>query len=140
MRDQKLSLATIAGGAVQEKVDRALAKVAENILDPNTDPKAARSITLKLTLKPDKDDREDVSVSATVSVSLASENGAQTQIYVNKDLHSGYISVMEHRRGELMGQINFDDLGMAIDDGGRALEEEAGEREKVLDLRKVHNE
>ena len=60
MRKEKLTLATIGGGAVQERVDRALEKVARNIMDPNTDPGKKRVITLKITMKPDEDDREDV--------------------------------------------------------------------------------
>lgn len=54
MHEERLTLATICGGAVQEKVDRALEKVTKNIIDPNTDPKKKRSITLKITLKPEK--------------------------------------------------------------------------------------
>ena len=38
MHKERLTLATIGGGAVQERVDRALEKVAKNIMDPNTDP------------------------------------------------------------------------------------------------------
>ena len=44
MHKEKLTLATICGGAVQEKVDRALEKVARNILDPNVVPDKKRII------------------------------------------------------------------------------------------------
>lgn len=71
MQEERLTLASLCGGAVQEKVDRALEKVANNILDPNTDPKKKRVITLKITLKPDESDQEDVQVSADVSYTLA---------------------------------------------------------------------
>ena len=75
MHNERLTLATICGGAVQEKVDRALEKVAKNILDPNTDPGKKRTITLKITMKPDENDNEDVEVSADVTYTLAPETG-----------------------------------------------------------------
>lgn len=112
MHKEKLTLATICGGAVQEKVDRALEKVAKNILDPNTDPGKKRTINLKITMKPDEDDREDVVVSAEVTYSLAPELGVQTQFFVNKDLKDGRVSVMEHKKGEIKGQLDFTDLGL----------------------------
>ena len=56
MNDKRLTLANLCDGAVQEKVDRALEKVSNNILDPNTEPGKKRSITLKITLKPKEKD------------------------------------------------------------------------------------
>lgn len=112
MHNETLTLATICGGAVQEKVDRALEKVAKNILDPNTDPGKKRVITLKITLKPKDDDPEDVEVNADVTYTLAPEIGVQTQFFVNKDLKYGKVTVMEHKRGEIKGQLDFTDLGI----------------------------
>lgn len=113
--DERLNLASICGGAVQEKVDRALEKVAKNILDPNTDAKKKRSITLKITLEPDEDDREDVKVSSEVSYTLASETGVQTQFFMYKDLESGRVTVTEHRKGEIKGQLSFSDMASILD-------------------------
>ena len=110
MHNERLTLATICGGAIQEKVDRALEKVAKNILDPNTDPGKKRTITLKITMKPDESDYEDVAVSADVSYTLAPDIGVQTQFFVNKDLRDGHVTVMEHKRGEIRGQLDFSDI------------------------------
>ena len=112
MQEERLTLASLCGGAVQEKVDRALEKVANNILDPNTDPKKKRVITLKITLKPDESDFEDVQVSADVSYTLAPELGIQTRFFVNKDLRSDKVTVMEHKKGEIRGQLDFNDIGL----------------------------
>lgn len=133
MKEERLTLATLCGGALQEKVDRALQKVADNILDPNTDADKKRVITLKLTFKPKADDREDVAVATEVQVALASETGTATQVFVTKDLASGHISVLEHRKGEIRGQIDFDDLGMTIES---AETEDDNEAEGLIDLRK----
>ncbi len=124
MHKEQLTLATICGGAVQEKVDRALKKIADNILDPNTDAGKKRSITLKVTMKPDEDDREDVAVSAEVSYSLAPETGVQTQFFVNKDLTNGRVTVMEHKKGEIKGQLDFSDMEMFGEEEGQEPAEE----------------
>lgn len=139
MHNERLTLATLCEGAVQEKVDRALEKVAKNILDPNTDPGKKRSITLKITMKPDENDNEDVEVTADVSYSLAPEVGVQTRFFVNRDLQSEGVTVMEHKKGEIRGQLDFSDLAIA---GEKTIDSETGEivdNEKVqsvLDFRK----
>ena len=144
MHKEKLTLATICGGAVQEKVDRALEKVARNILDPNVAPDKKRSVTLKITLKPSDEDQEDVIVSADVTYQLAPELGVSTNMFVSKDLKSGNIHMMEHRRGEIKGQLDFSDVGIVTGDDemedfdpetGEILQEESAT--DILDFRKV---
>ena len=146
MHDERLTLASICGGAVQEKMDRAMEKVARNILDPNTNPDK-RTITLKLTFKPNKDDREDVEVKADVTVSLAAETGTVTHFFVNKDLETETVTVMEHRKGEIRGQLDFSDIGYfperrktAEEEPEEEVDQETGEiisqGKEVLDFRK----
>ena len=119
---KKLTMTTICDGAVQEKVDRALRAVADNILDPNTDPKKKRSITMKIVLQPNEDDREDVAVHVEVTKSLAPEAGVKTQLFIAKDLESGALTVQEHQKGMIKGQLDFGDLadlyGELDEDGG----------------------
>ncbi len=136
MHNEILTLATICGGAVQEKVDRALERVSQNILDPNTDAGKKRTITLKITLKPDEDDREDVVVNADVTYTLAPEIGVQTQFYVNKDLTNGRVTVMEHKKGEIKGQLDFSDIGMEKEPLEDETEETEEEQAEVLDFRR----
>lgn len=130
MHDERLTLATICGGALQEKVDRALEKVAKNILDPNTDPGKKRTITLKITLKPNEADAEDVKVSAEVSYTLAPETGVATQFFVNKDLENDSVTVMEHKRGEIRGQLDFSDIGFENVRTVRKTENETPDRDQ----------
>lgn len=130
MHNERLTLATICGGAVQEKVDRALGKVATNILDPNTDPGKKRTITLKITMKPNENDYEDVAVSAEVSYTLAPDIGVQTQFFVNKDLKDGRVTVMEHRRGEIRGQLDFGDIERMMEQQSVPRELDAAAREE----------
>lgn len=55
MKDKtiKIDLSKIANTALQEKVDKELEKVLENILDLNTEAKATRKVTITLTMSTD---------------------------------------------------------------------------------------
>ena len=96
---EKLTLASMCAGGVQERIDRALAKISDNILDLNTDAKKKRVLDVKITLAPNEDDREDVSVEVQTSVKLAPEMGLKTQLFINKDFRSG---------------VTLDDCGMSM--------------------------
>ena len=135
MHKEKLTLATLCGGAVQEKVDRALEKVARNILDPNVVQDKKRSVTLKLTLKPNAKDPEDVTVSADVSYTLSPEQGVDASLYVSKDIETGALSIMEHKKGEIKGQLSFTDVGITTEE--EDFDPETGEitQDGVLDFR-----
>ena len=136
MHKDRLTLASMCGGALQEKLDRALRTVADNIVDPNTDPGKVRAITVKLKLKPNPDDVEDVEVSADVSMTLAPESGVKTHLFINKDMRSGKVKIQEHQRGEIKGQLDFSDLedyeGPEEDE-----EEVAEEATEVIDFRRT---
>lgn len=111
-----LSIENLCGGAVQERINRALKKVSDNILDPNTNSKKKRSLSIVLTFIPDEDDREDCTIEANVSMKLVPEEGVKSQLYISKDLRNGIITITEHVKGQIKGQMSFDDLGFAMDD------------------------
>lgn len=106
---QRITLENLCGGAVQEKIDRAIQQVSENILDPNTNAKK-RGIVLEITFTPNEDDREDVAVDIDLKVKLAQESGMQTQFYLTKNLETGALSVSEYEKGQLKGQLSFGDI------------------------------
>lgn len=108
---EKLTLASMCAGGVQERIDRALAKISDNILDLNTDAKKKRVLDVKITLTPSEDDREDVSVEVQTSVKLAPEMGLKTQLFINKDFRSGVTTLTE---GTIKGQLTLDDCGMSM--------------------------
>lgn len=133
---EKLTMATVCDGAVQEKVDRALKAVADNIMDPNTDAGKKRTITMKITLQPSEDDREDVAVSVEVTKSLAPETGIRTQLFITKDLESGAMTIQEHQRGMIKGQLDFGDMEAMYGEEEEHEEAEAPAGE-VLDFRRA---
>lgn len=110
MHKDRLTFASLCGGALQERIDRAMKRAAENIVDPNTDPSKPRTITVKVKMKPNPDDPEDVEVSAEVSTQLAPELGVKTSLFINKNLQTGDVKIIEHQRGEIKGQLDFSDI------------------------------
>lgn len=109
-KKNRLTLANICGGTVQEMVDRALDAVGKNITDPNMDPKKVREVNIKIKLAPREDDPEDVKVGVFVTKTLAHEQPAKTEFYVTKDLKTGSVSIQEHRKGEIKGQMSLDEM------------------------------
>jgi hypothetical protein len=81
--DETLDLMNIANGAAIELFDHQLAKVMENIADLNTDSKAARTITLKVTFAPFPD-RSGALVELKCTSSLVGTTPAQGKVFVTK--------------------------------------------------------
>ncbi len=96
----------LMGGAVTELVDDAIRLIAENIADPNTDAKKTRSVTIKLTFKPDKE-RFGVSLDADVKPALAPRNGISTLMTLRRD-GGGALILSEQSRDVLPGQLDME--------------------------------
>lgn len=98
------SLLDFSKGAIPERVQYELAKVLDNIQDPNTDEKP-REITIKLVLTPDIDERKKVSIKAEISKKLRPTKPIQTamQICAYKGENVGV-----ELTANLDGQINLD--------------------------------
>ena len=79
-----VSLNNIENGAVIEAVDHVLAECWNDILDPNTEAKSKRKITLTITLTPDEE-REMVGVSSQVKVSLPGQRPTVTKVTIGQD-------------------------------------------------------
>ncbi len=78
-----VSLETVKNGAVGERFDIALQSVLDNILDPNTEPDKTRSITLKFSIKPNKD-RDFCAVSISSDVKLAPISPLGAEFFIGK--------------------------------------------------------
>ncbi len=83
MKEDPVTLVTLANGAAMEIFDSELSKVVENILDPNTDPKAVREVTLKVRIKPDAS-RKNAAVVVGVTSKTGAINGCGTQFFFGK--------------------------------------------------------
>lgn len=128
-------ISKIADGGVQVKLNRALKEVADNIMDPNTDPKKKRSVTLKISVAPDKK-RNAANITAEVKTSLAPEEGVETTMLLGRDV-KGQTHVNELKSG-VPGQTYIDaETGELKTDTGKPVAEvEKEAAKKVVDLRK----
>jgi hypothetical protein len=104
-QEKGVSLETIANGAVVERFNDELLKVLENIQDPNTDATAARTITLKVTLKPSED--RDM---AGVDISCTSKTAAPVTIGTKLFLGVGPQGAIATEYHPQQVRMNFDAL------------------------------
>jgi hypothetical protein len=113
-----INLSTLAGGAVGERINIELQKVAENVQDPNTDWKKARKVVVTITLKPDEE-REIALVSADVKTTLAPAHGIATKIIfgVEKDGSTVAAELVSGMKNQMMidndGDL-ADELGQKV--------------------------
>lgn len=90
----KSSILDMAMGAIKERVDYEMGHIVDNILDPNTEAKKKRKLTLVLELTPDAD-RQVIGVNCTAKSTLVATNPVVTSLYVNADPSTGEAQVVE---------------------------------------------
>ena len=90
---QKVELSTFQSGAVIELFNEEMDKVLSNIADENTAANVERSITVKISIKPDKT-RRTAQVKTQVSSTLAKMNPAESLLWFDKD-DKGKLSAFE---------------------------------------------
>lgn len=81
---RKVNLLELAKGAIMEQVDNESAKILSNIVDPNTDFKKARKLTITVTFKSDES-REFISCEAQAKSALAPIMPISTRLFVEVD-------------------------------------------------------
>ena len=84
MRTKELNVLEMAKGAILEQIEGETAKIMSNILDPNTDPKKARKMTITLTFKANEG-REVVECEAQAKSAIAPIRAIVTSFYVGED-------------------------------------------------------
>jgi hypothetical protein len=119
-----INLSTLAGGAVGERINIELQKIAENVQDPNTDWKKARKVVVTITLKPDEE-REIALVSADVKTTLAPAHGIATKIIFGVE-NDGTPVAAELVSG-MKNQMMIDNDGDIADDKGVKVKEQEAE-------------
>ena len=145
----KVNLETFAGGALQEKVDRAMYEVLQNMQDPNTPWKNKRGITIKISFQ-QNEDRDDTAVDVVVEKKLAHSSPIVTRMSIGTDLDTGEVYAEEYGK-QVKGQMSLNDwnavqekAGKAVVDGktidtstGEVLEEPTVEKNVVVDFRAI---
>lgn len=129
----KLDLPALGAGSLQEKVDKELEKVFDNILDPNTDIKTKRKLTITLTMVPD-DTREVIGTSMEVKSSLAPQKGVATTVLVGQKDGKVYANEL---KSKIPGQTYFDEEATLRTDIGQPIDDlERGINEDIIDFNK----
>jgi hypothetical protein len=129
-----LPLSRLANGAIQEKLDVELAKIFENIHDPNTKAEDKRTITIKLEFAPDEN-RQTVKLNSNISIKLANVRDVSMTVLTGKDLSDGKIEAKELKSSS-PGQtyIDTDDLTQKSDVGVPIDVIEREQRRKIINL------
>lgn len=99
------SLSDLMDGSVEERFNRELDKVWDNVYDPNTDPKKARTLTLKVKIIPnERRDSCDFRVSVQSSLAPYADLTQTVMLSVGAD---GTITATE-RTDQVPGQIDIE--------------------------------
>lgn len=80
---EKLTLDNLGNGGAKELFEEELQTVLDNILDPNTEAKAKRKLTLEVTFCPSSD-RDSAETEVVCKTKLAPMNGANATIFVGR--------------------------------------------------------
>ena len=100
---EEISLFDLMDGAVKERAALVLQGVMENIADLNTDPRKARTLSVKFTFTAD-DAREGVEVKTTVDSKLQPIRDVTTKIVLGKQ--GGQMVAVEQPKA-IPGQLNI---------------------------------
>ena len=107
------SIIELAGGAVLERIDGEMARVMANIMDFQTDPKKARTITVKVSFKPKDMLRKEIDVGYEVSSKLAPREALSTVLETQTDDATGLWRAVE-KDGNLPGQMSMEETDVSV--------------------------
>ena len=132
-----LDLTRIADGGLQEKLDKELEKVFDNILDLNTEAKSKRKVTITLTMSANEE-RTVVDTIMEVKSKFAPQNGVATTILVGRDFDTGQVHANE-LKSTVPGQMYFDENGEILTDIGQPvaeIEQQTETKPDIIDFNK----
>ena len=104
-----VDLSQLAGGTLQEKFDREITRVIDNMQDPNTPFGEKRKITINISFV-QNEMRDDAKIEISLNSKLAGVISAKTNYAMGKDLKSGEVVVNEYGK-QIPGQMSSSDLG-----------------------------
>lgn len=80
----KKSIIEMSQGAIVERIDYEMSKLIDNVLDPNTDPKKKRTLTVKIDVTPDAE-RQNLRTDISVVAKLQPTNPISVPLYLTTD-------------------------------------------------------
>lgn len=112
--EEKLTLSNLGNGAAVELFGIELRRVLKDVMDPNTDPKAVREITLKVAFKPGED-RELVPMGLKAQSKLAGSRIFMSKVIIGRN--QGRVEAREFRSGQ-RELFDGEDNVIPIENGG----------------------
>ena len=141
------NMETFAGGELSRQINRDIETVMRNVVDPNTEVKAKRKITVTIEFKAN-DQRNFITTSVNSKPTVAPALGAVTALGVQKNLTTGEVDAVEIGN-QIPGQMSVNDVpgvvpqntvdvaGKVVDvETGEIVEDQQGNGNKVVDLRR----
>ena len=101
---EQKSILEMAHGAIAERADYEMARILENILDPNTAATKKRVLTITLEITPDFE-RQNLRMSCIAKSKLEPTSPVNTALYVTHD-EKGDMAVVE-LTPQMPGQVDF---------------------------------
>lgn len=128
MSEKSFDLEKFASGALSERINSEVIKVAENIADPNTDAKKKRKLIVTLTFSPGGD-RQLVGLQVETKTTLVSNEGFKTNMIIDKDLKTQKVQAKEWGK-EIVGQLSTEEIETADNS-----EKDENQVTNIIDLR-----
>lgn len=103
--NNSICLNTIANGELEDKFQRELALVLQNLMDINTPYKTKRKITIDMVFE-QNEERRDIQIGIAVKSKLAPRSPVKTHLGTGKDLRTGKLYIEEYG-SRLCGQTQL---------------------------------
>lgn len=114
----EINLNSLSGGALAEKVNIELGKLASNVMDPNTKPDVVRTLTIKVKIKPDET-RQIGASEINVTSTLAASKGIPTSFVFDFNEDGNAVMKELGTRNPDRNQTQFNDQGDVTDGVGK---------------------
>lgn len=98
-----ITFESIENGALNEQFKMGLAEIGRDIMNPNKDPEAARSMTITITFKPNKSGA--INGHGDVKTKLAGFQKCETIFLIGQDAKTGRIEMSEYGNREQVTRI-----------------------------------
>lgn len=98
-----ITFESIENGALNERFKMGLAEIGRDIMNPNKDPEAARSMTITITFKPNKSGA--INGHGDVKTKLAGFQRGETIFLIGQDAKTGRIEMSEYGNREQVTRI-----------------------------------
>lgn len=105
------NLDELMDGAVNEQFNQNLAQLWDNVFDPNTDPKKARVLTMKIKIVPNER-RDSAEMRVSFTKTLAQNNDLAQTVMLEVSGNGSVIAT--ERTDQIPGQMNMDGEEQAI--------------------------